>query len=193
LADCEINLRQFGSALATLSECGPQADRWAREAECLHGLSRLDEARGRVAQTLDHDPAHLTGLLLAGTMAAERNDTAGAVEWFSRAVVAHPKDYTARFRLAQAYRRSGNIAEADEHTRVAEEIKRVREEFSRLHGTAAAEPGNANVRCRLGVLARELGRPDLARTWFRAALAIDPGHAETLRNLAGEPPHKAQK
>jgi hypothetical protein len=31
-----------------------------------------------------------------------------------------------------------------------------------------------------------LDRPDLARVWFRAALAINPRHAEALRLLAGQ-------
>jgi tetratricopeptide (TPR) repeat protein len=121
-------------------------------------------------------------------MAIEQDRPTAAVDPFSRAVVAHPKDYVARFKLAR--RRTGNNEEADKHAQVAEEIKRIREEFSKLHETAAVEPTNADVRCRLGVLARELGRPYLARVWFRAALAIDPRHADTLRHLAGEPPPK---
>jgi tetratricopeptide (TPR) repeat protein len=190
LADCEMKLRHFDTALETLRGCGPSAERWVREAECLHGVSRLQDAQRLLDQALRQDPAHLTGLLLAGTIATEQSDVTAAVDAFSRAVVAHPKDYVARFKLAQAYRRTGNNEAADKHTQVAEEIKRIREEFSKLHETAAAEPANADVRCRLGVLARELGRPDLARVWFRAALAVDPRHADTLRQLAGEPPPK---
>ena len=188
LAECEIKLRQFDSALATLEACTPCADRWAQAAECQYGLDRRNEARLLLDQALRREPAHLSGLLLAGTMAQEQGDLTAAVAAFSRAVVARPKDYTARFKLAQACRRASKREEADKHTRAAEEIKRLREEFSKLHEKAAAEPGNADVRCRLGVLARELDRPDLARIWFRAALAIDGRHADTLRQLAGASP-----
>lgn len=191
LAECEIKLRQFDSALATLEACAPCADRYVQAAECQHGLGHGDEARLLLDQAIRREPAHLSGLLLAGTMAQEQGDLTAAAEAFSRAVVARPKDYTARFKLAQACRRSGKREEADKHTRAAEEIKRLREEFSKLHEQAAAEPGNADVRCRLGVLARELDRPDLARVWFRAALAIDGRHAETLRQLAGDPSREA--
>jgi tetratricopeptide (TPR) repeat protein len=188
LADCEIKLREFDSALGTLAGCGPGAERWVREAECQYGLGRVDEARGVLDQALQQEPAHLAGLLLRGTMASDQGQLTAAIDAFSRAAVAQPKDYVARFKLAQAHRRAGNNQEADKQTQAAEEIKRIREEFSKLHEKAAAEPGNADVRCRIGVLARQFGRPDLARVWFKAALAIDPHHVETMRNLAGEPP-----
>ena len=102
----------------------------------------------------------------------------------SQAVAGYPKDYTVRFKLERAYRRMGDSQHADEQAGIASEIKRVREQFSNLHETAAAEPRNADVRCQLGVLAQQLDRPDLARVWFQAALAIDPRHAETLRQIS---------
>jgi len=66
----------------------------------------------------------------------------------------------------------------------ADTLKKLWTEFSELHAQAADQPDNADVRCQLGVLARQLDRPDLARSWFDAALAIQPNHAETLRQLA---------
>jgi tetratricopeptide (TPR) repeat protein len=188
LVDCEIKLLQFDSALEALSSSAPSADRWVREADCQYGLGRMAEARRLLDQALGQEPAHLSGLLLQGTIASEQGDLATALAAFSQAVVAQPKDHVAQLKLAQAYRRSGNVEEAEKHAQAAEKIKRIREEFTEVRKKAGAEPGNADARCRLGVLAREFGRPDLARVWFRAALAIDPRHADTLRNLAGEPP-----
>ena len=37
---------------------------------------------------------------------------------------------------------------------------------------------------RIGALARRLDKPDLAQLWFRAALAIEPGHAGAGAALA---------
>jgi tetratricopeptide (TPR) repeat protein len=187
-ADCQIRLREFESALSLLQRCRPGVGRWVREAECLHGLGRIDDAQKLLEEVLQREPAQLPALLLQGTIASERGDAKAAIDAFSRAVVAQPKDYVAQFKLAQALRRVGDNEAADAHGQAAAEIKRIREEFSKLHETAAAEPGNADVRCRIGVLAREFGRPDLARVWFRAALAVDPRHAETLRHLAGDSP-----
>ena len=185
LADCEIKLRRYDEALKVLSRSAAGPDRWVREAECQYGAGQMEQAGRLLDQTLQADPAQLAALLLYGTIASEQGDLSTAVEAFTRAVVAWPKDYAAHFKLAQALRRSGNDAEADRHAQIADELKRIREEFSKLHERAAADPDDANIRCRLGVLAGELGRPDLAQVWFRAALAIDPQHAETLNHVAG--------
>ncbi len=186
LAACEFKLDKAEAALATLADCRPCADRWMREAECHYRLGRKDEARRLLDQALRAEPAHLSGLLLAGTIAFEEHNAAAALQVWWRASIAYPRDYLVRFKLSQAYRRAGDNREADKQAKLAEEIKGIRLEFSKLHEKAEAEPQNADVRCRLGKLARELDRPDLARVWFRAALAINPRHEETLRLLAGQ-------
>jgi len=191
LAECEIKLRQYEAAMATLAQAAPCADVWAAEAECHYRRGHPGEAKRLLAQVLRQSPANLRGLMLAGTILLEEQDAAAAVEVLSRAVVAYPKDYTARFELAQAYRRMGDARHAEEHMKVVEELQRMREEITKLHQKANAEPDNADVRCRLGQLARQLDRPDLARVWFRAALEINPRHEEARRSLLGGPPGKS--
>jgi tetratricopeptide (TPR) repeat protein len=186
LAECQLKLRQADAALETLAQCRPSADRWAAEAECHHAAGRPDEAKRLVEQALGESPAHLAALLLKGTFALEAGKAAAAAEVLRRAVIAFPKDYTARFKLAQALRRAGDEQAAAEQAKTAEEIRALRREFSDLHQKAAREPGNVAARCRLGTLARQLDRPDLARVWFRAALAIDPRHEEARRGLLGQ-------
>ena len=186
LAECQLKLRQTDAAMETLAQCQPSADRWAAEAECHHAAGRPDEAMWLVKQALAESPAHLPALLLQGTIALEAGKATEAAEVLRRAVIAHPKDYTARFKLAQALRRAGDEQAAAEQAKTAEEIRALRREFSELHQKAAREPGNVEVRCRLGTLARQLDRPDLARVWFRAALAIDPRHEEARRALVGQ-------
>jgi tetratricopeptide (TPR) repeat protein len=188
LAECEIKQQQYEAALETLSGCAASAERCVKEAECHYALGRTEEAQLLLQQALDEDPAHLAGLLLSTTIALEQGAVDVAVETISRAVVAWPRDYTANFRLSQVLRRAGRDADADRYAKIAEEIKQVRLEFSELHEVADQQPANADVRYRLGVLANSLGRPDLARVWFRAALAINPAHGDTLRQLAGELP-----
>ena len=185
LAECEIKTRQLDSALADLAGCRPGPERWAKEAECHYGLGRVEEARRLLEQALAEEPAHLPSMSLLGTIALDQKDAATAVAWWSRAAIAYPRDYLVRFKLSQACRRMGKTAEADQQAQLAEEIRAMRMEFSKLHQQAEAEPENADVRCRLGKLARDLDRPDLARVWFRAALAINPRHEEAIRLLAG--------
>ncbi len=183
LAACQIKLQQNEDALRTLAEAQPSPDRWASEAECHYRAGRAEEAKRLVEQALAADPVHLQALLLKGTILLDGGRVGEAAEVFAQAVVGYPKDYVARQRLIQAYRQLGDTDRVAEQAAIADNLKRLREEFSKLHETAAAEPQNADVRCRLGVLALELDRADLARVWFQAALAIDPKHAETLRCL----------
>jgi tetratricopeptide (TPR) repeat protein len=187
MAECQIKLQHLDEALATLAQCRPSPERWTKEAECHASAGRADEARRLVGQTLRQSPADLPGLLLAGTLSLQDGDAAAAADAFQRATIAYPRDHVAHYKLSQAYRRLGKEAQAKEHADIAEQLRQLRLEFSRLHATAAAEPDNADVRCRIGVLAKQLDRSDLARVWFEAALSIDPRHQESLRNLAGQP------
>jgi tetratricopeptide (TPR) repeat protein len=185
MAECQIKLQRLDDALATLAQCQPSPQRWTKEADCHYQAGRTDEARPLLDRTLQQSPADLSALLLTGTIALQDGKAPVAVDAFVRATTAYPKDHVAHYKLSQAYHRVGNHALADQHARIADELRKSRLEFSKLHQTAAAEPGNADVRCRLGVLAGEVGRPDLAQVWFQAALAIDPRHQETLRRLGG--------
>ncbi len=187
MAECQIKLRRTEEALATLASCVPSPERWTKEAECHMSAGRTEEARRLLDQTLRHAPADLSGLLLKGTLDLQEGRSAEAVESFRRAAIAYPKEYVAHYKLSQAYRRLGKEAEAKKHADLAEQLRQLRMEFSRLHTTAAAEPDNADVRCRIGVLAKQLDRSDLARGWFEAALSINPRHPEAIRHLTGQP------
>lgn len=190
-AECHLKLRQYDEALQVLARAPPGPERWALEAECHYNADRAAEARRLLEQTLRAAPANLSALLLRGTLALDEDDVEMAVKVLSQAVAAYPKDHTARFKLERAYRRLPDASRADEQAHIAAEIEQLRRQFAQLHETAAAEPDNADVRCQLGVLARQLDRPDLARVWFQAALAIEPRHPETLRQLPNRPPSKS--
>ena len=51
---------------------------------------------------------------------------------------------------------------------------------------------DAVVRNKLAVNARELGRPDLARMWYNAAIGLDPQNEEARRGLAEIEAEEAQ-
>ncbi len=184
LAECQLQLQQPEAAAQTLAGVPPGPDRWALEAECLRQQGRLDEAERRVDQALDQRPALLAALLLKGDLCLARGDARAAAEILARARLAYPKSHHVVAKLMQAYRRLGDEARVRELAGQADALKTLWTQFSELHAQAADQPENADVRCRLGELARQLDRPDLARAWFEAALAIQPNHAEALRQLA---------
>ena len=56
--------------------------------------------------------------------------------------------------------------------------------MSDLNDQAARAPDDPEVRLRLGQLCESLGKPELAASWYRAALACDPRSAEARAALA---------
>lgn len=175
-AACETRLRRHRDALATLDLLArptPEAD--ALRAECLLAVGDRDAARALTDRILAAAPDDLGGLVLAGTILLEDGDAAGAVEPLRRATRAHPRDYLARLRLAQALAGSGRDDEAAGERAEAERIRALRREFADLHQEAWNAPGDAAVRRRLAARAAELGRPDLERVWLDAAEAIESG------------------
>lgn len=184
LAECQLQLQQPEAAMETLAAVPPGPDRFALEAEALRQEGQLDEAERLADQALRQRPALLAALLLKGDVCLARGDARTAAEILTRAQIAYPKNHHVVAKLMQAFRRLGDEARVRELAGQAEHLKKLWTEFSELHAQAADQPDNADVRCRLGMLARELDRPDLARSWFEAALAIQPNHAEALRQLA---------
>ena len=77
----------------------------------------------------------------------------------------------------------GDDAEAERQQAVAEELRGLWRQFTDLHEQAIAEPGNAELRWRIARIARQLDRDELARTWLRAALAVDPTHGKSIEDL----------
>jgi tetratricopeptide (TPR) repeat protein len=98
-----------------------------------------------------------------------------------------PLNSQVHFQLSQAWKRLEKPQQAAAELRRMREIQAVEREFSDLHETAARQPADAEVRYRLGELARDLGKPELAKVWYRAALAIDPHHEPSRAALATIP------
>lgn len=183
LAESEVKLHHYASALGTLERCPPNARKLALEAECHFNLGDSDTAHALLDQTLSRAPDDLPALLLRGMILRTEGDIQGAVDALSEAVHHHPKDYRVHYNLAQACRQLGDEKRADEHTAAAEELRKLWRRFSDLHLVAVDEPVNADLRFQIGQIALKLDRPDLARTWLHAALVIDPTHAEALKEM----------
>jgi tetratricopeptide (TPR) repeat protein len=183
LAECQVKLRDFTSALATLQQCPPHEQKLVLEAECHHNLGDGAKAQALLEEALAQAPSDLPALMLRGTVLSTNGDLVQAKEAFEAAVRHHPKDYRARYKLAQAYRQLGDDESADKEMALAEDLRKLWRKFSELHLDAVEQPVNARLRYEIGQLARQLDRPDLAKNWFRAALLIDPELSEALDAL----------
>lgn len=195
LAQSLVKRRNYARALKVLGTWLPPKDYrptdgsaaapdyLAMKAECQLGLGDRDEAKKSLAEALQIQPEHLASLLLAGNIALQSQDPKSAESLLKRALQTNPKDYTANFRLEQAYRQMGDKERADEQHEVVQMIQSLKEKFAELHQAAMKQPENAEIRYQLGVTAQDLNDPEMAVSWFNAAVSIDPNHTKALQAL----------
>ena len=77
----------------------------------------------------------------------------------------------------------GKREKAAEQLEIMQKIRGIERDFVQLHQTASENPNYADVRYQIGMLARQLNKPELACLWFRAALALQPRHTLALTEL----------
>ena len=176
LAEVQIRLNRHEAARATLADCAASARVLALRAECEYALGNLTVAKELLAASLQHDPHETAALLLQGTLALDDGHANQAIASFQQVVNLMPMDFGARFKLSQALAQSGDEARANAELAAMNQIKEVRREAAEVYQQALRQPRDVEARFRLGVLCEKLHRPDLARMWYQAALAIDPAH-----------------
>ncbi len=183
LAECLLKLHRGEEAESVLAACPRSARRLALEAECRVTRGDRTAARRLAGEALALEPGHLAASLTVANLDLEANDPGSAVGVLEAAIAVQPKEYRLHYRLSHAYQRLGREAEARRHAELSRRLHDVLLQFAKLHQDAIAQPANAELRCQMGLLALELGKPDLARNWFVAALAMEPGHAGAAKAL----------
>ena len=189
LAEVQIRLNRHDDARTTLADCAASARVHALRAECEYALGNLTVAKEMLAASLRLDPHETAALLLQGTLALDDSDANQAITSFQQVVDLNPMDFGARFKLSQALAQSGGEARANAELAAMNQIKEVRREAAQVYQQALQQPRDVEARFRLGVLCEKLHRPDLARMWYQAALAIDPAHqpASTASKALDQP------
>jgi len=186
LAECQIKLRKHAEALETLGECSESAHRFALEAECHYAQRDASSARKAASQALDLQPDHLDALRIQAAIDLDAGDAESSVRLLRKAVEHHPREFRVRYRLAQAYQRLGERELAEEQMRQMQELRDLRRRFTDLHAEAIKDPADVEIRYQLGVLADQLGKPELARTWYAAVIGMDPEHKDARKALSSE-------
>jgi tetratricopeptide (TPR) repeat protein len=188
LGECLLRLRRHAELLEALGECPRSAQRLALEAASYYNERDIESARKLVAAALALAPNELDALHLQATLDLDANDPAAAVKILRRAAEQYPKDHSVHYKLSQAYQRLGRKEAAAAEAKLSKELYDLQRHFAELHQQAIRDTADADVRYQLGVVARQLGKPELAETWFRAALALDPRHAGAHNELEVTPP-----
>lgn len=186
LAHCQLKAWQHSGFEQTIKMCPRSADALAMEAEAQFKLGNSTEARQLAEQALRLQSDHLEALLLKGTLELLAGEAKNAVATLDAAAEHHPFDYRIRYKLSQAYSRLGQTEQADQQAEKAKQLREMRARFADLHAQASVDTGNAELRYQLGVLASQLGRSDLAVSWFTDALALDPNLTQASTALQQE-------
>lgn len=176
-AECHIKLREYEPALEVLKDADESAFKDLLTARCWLNLGRLDESRSLAIKMLETDhPKKTEALQLNAEIALADGDPSKAAEYLRKAAELDPFNHGVRSQLAQVLGRLGDSDGSQEQTKTADELQRKWQKFSDLQLDAINNQIDPTIRYQIGVLAKELGKPELAIVWFKAALAIEPNN-----------------
>jgi tetratricopeptide (TPR) repeat protein len=175
LAECLVRQGQYKEALKVLQGCGPRAEEVpsliALRGDCLWGLGKTTEAEALLERSLKRYPRSTDLLRARGKLLMAAQKPEEAARLFERALSQTPHDSTSRYQLTLAYERLGRRAEAARHRQALERTKDGMLALTNLIQKAGDKPWDAVLQQRLAKMCQELGRPELARRWLRAAAA----------------------
>ena len=185
LAECLVHQLQFTEALETLQDAKPSATVFALQSACFAALGEPVKAIGKANDALALDPGLVSAILTRTSIELEVGKAENVIDLLEKTAATHPGNFEILFQLVKALRLAGRVAEADAKSGRLAELERLVDEFAKLNATAFRDLGNADLRFQLGQLALQIDRPDLARLWLEAALAIDP-NLVGAKNLLSE-------
>jgi tetratricopeptide (TPR) repeat protein len=176
LAECLVELREYAEALAALTAADQSGEAVAVRLLCFRVLARMVEARQQldIAVQIENPPLALT--IELGNYFDAVGDLKRATEYFELAVQQDPLDFVPRYKLSTAYVRQNRKEDAAEQLRQMEKNRGSYDRLHALQNQAMREPHNATVRYEIGVASLALGRKELARIWFNAAIGLNPGY-----------------
>ena len=97
-----------------------------------------------------------------------------------RVIATEPYNPQGFYRRATILRILGRAKEAEGDLARANELNHALAEMSTLNDQADRNTADPDVRYRIGELCTRLGKEELAASWYRSALACDPGHTGAL-------------
>lgn len=191
LADSLRELRQIDDALKALAPCDDSIDVLVARAQCWEARGETDRAVRLVRRAIELDAADPEANFVLGRILLTQRSFQQAIRHLRLAVDAKPSDHEPRFLLGRALLQAGREQAGRQELKRSAELKKIFLKMAELHLDAIDRPNDVNVRFQLGELAEQLGRPAIARSWYKAALGLDPEHQqaaaafERLQDAAG--------
>lgn len=169
LGEALMRLLDYDGALAALEDAERTVATEVVRARCYWNSDRRDEAIACLDWALTEDPLNRDGLLLRAEILEADGDVAGAITLLEQMLDADPYDADAHYRLALTLGRDGREAEAADVMAKWEELNDLNTRLVELNRLANGDVRNAGLRDEIAAILDQLGQPELAASWRRAA------------------------
>lgn len=177
LAEALVDLVDFTGALEVLDTADEDAAVLGLKAHCHWTMGRIGEAEQLLERARALNPGASAVLLFSARLALERKQPKAAVEPLKTLTAQDPLNDTAHYLLSQAYQQLGDKESAAAEVERMINAKGLRKKLAETYERAMQRTNDPEIRDDLADLCEQLGKPDLARIWRRAA--------EELRRSAG--------
>ena len=161
-------LADLRSARRELAKHPSSADAYVSLGLALQALNQPDAAAKAFDQAVSLKPKLPEPLYEKGVLSSEKEEWAGAEQFFRRAISVDPSYLPARLGLAEMLLRSGDFNAAAQE----------------LNAAVRLDSNNSGAHYGLGLVHLQKGEFDSAVAEFRRTLALRPGYLEAQQNLA---------
>jgi len=130
------------------------------------------ESEKIIRRFLNSEPDDTEALLMLGKLQFVRGQFDAAITTFERIQAVDPADEQAYYQLGQTHARAGRRELAAEYLEQHRKLLDAKVKLYGLEQQAAREPSNARVREQLAKSYAEIGLPEMAAFWSRAAKGV---------------------
>ena len=184
LAESLLKLRKLEEVKETLASItSKSASRSALLAETLETAGQTEEALASAKEAIGMDSNHLRGSLVLGRLYNGNRQWEQCIDCLQPIVAKYPGEHEPMFLLGRAMISSGKDEEGKRFLAESKRLKDIFLKFSELNAEAVKRPQDVALRIVLGQLAEELQKLGIARTWYLAALGLDPSNPEAKEAL----------
>ena len=189
LAASLLAARQPTEALELLANCESSAESESLRAECHLSLGDFADAELSLEKAFQFDAHHSRGLMIKATLAREQGNLNLAGSTLKLAVEQHPFEFDFRAQLMSVLVAQGKRDDAEIQKQEMQRLQALRTKFTELHHESMQDPDSAKLRFELGQTAEQLGKLQMAASWYKATLLLDPefpNAEDALNNVRSE-------
>ncbi|HEY7309354.1 MAG TPA: tetratricopeptide repeat protein [Gemmataceae bacterium] len=154
-------------------------------------LARVEDRAGNAEEAvrilesvLARQPRFAPALAERGKLALRDGQAEQAEKWLREACDQEPGDYQAHYQLSLCLEKNGKTEEAQKEQahlqQIEDDIKQIQQI---VMGHMEAQPHDANLHYRVGMIALHAGSIEEALRWLHSALKEDPNHQPTHKAL----------